>query len=196
MQTYDLTFTGAGTVEMNVPGKYFALLACNNAVTVRFFLGGKRLDLGEISNVLSGLECTLGDIGDIAPAFDRVQIQTAGADTVTIGIGNGQSRYNRGGQSSVTITNVNGPFSQAVATVTTAAAALAAAAPTRRYLLVQNKDAAGSIWLNFGGAAATQANGIKIPPGGAYECQGFAPTGSISALGDIASNANIIVVQG
>mgnify|MGYP001457245525 CR=1 FL=1 len=196
MQTLTNSFSGAGTWEINIPGKYFALIACNNACNIRFYKGGKKLDLGEINGILSGLECTMGDIADPSPAFDRVQVEATGADTVTIGIGNGQARYNRGGQSNVTVLNVNGPFAQAAATVTNASAQLIAASATRRYALIQNKDVTGNIWVNLAGAAATTANGIKIGPGGSLEIPSFAPTGAIFAIGDIASNANIVTVTG
>jgi hypothetical protein len=60
-------------------------------------------------------------------------------------------------------------------------------------LLVQNNDAAGSIYLNFGGTA-TLANGFKIPPGGVWEWNTFQSSQAVSAIGSIASNANIITI--
>ena len=194
MQTFAQTFTGATTWVLNVPGKYFTTLQCTNAINVRFYKGGKQLDLGQISQLLAGLEVTLGNIGDDAAAFDRVEVDVAGADTVQIGIGNGQARYNRS-QGSVAITNVNGIFANAQKTVSNVSATLVNANPLRRYLLIQNNDLAGDIYVRLDGAAATVGTGVKVPAGGSYELQGFLPNGAITAIGSIASNTNIVTVE-
>jgi hypothetical protein len=71
-----------------------------------------------------------------------------------------------------------------------------AANANRRYLLIQNNDTAGIIYVRLDGGAATAATGIKIAAGGSYECAGYVPTGAITAIGDIASNANVVAVEG
>ena len=195
MQTYSQTFTGNTTWTLNVPGKYFTTPACSNPINIRFYKGGKQLDLGQISSLLAGREVTLGNISDTEAAFDRVEIDVTGADTVTIGIGNGQARYNRS-QGSVAVTNISGAFANAQATVTNASTQIKAANATRRYLLIQNNDAAGDIYVRLDGTAATIGTGVKIPAGGSYELQGFVPIGAITAIGSIASNANIVAVEG
>ena len=82
-------------------------------------------------------------------------------------------------------------------TVTNGSAALVAANAARTYLLIQNNDGAGFISVNLTGAAATTANGIRIAPGGFWEWTGESiPTGAITAIGSIASNPNIVVVEG
>lgn len=198
MQTFSQTFAAAQTWVLNVPGKYFTTLSCTSPVNVRFYRGGKQLDLGQISGLLAGLEVTLGDLSDGLAAFDRVEIDVTAADTVQVGIGNGQARYNRA-NASVTVTQnkvaQSGAFANTQRTVTNAAAQLLAASTTRQYMLIQNKDATGNLWINFGGTATT-ANGIKIGPGGVYELVGIATTQAISAIGDLASNANIVTVEG
>lgn len=197
MQTYRQTFAAAQTWELNVPGKYFTTLECTLSVNVRFYLGGKMLDMGEIKGLLAGLEVTLGEIDDTQPAFDRVQIDVQAGDTVQIGIGNGQARYNRGA-ATVTVSQnsqTKATFSNTAKTVTTASAQMVADNAARQYLLIQNKDATGNVWVNFG-AAATQANGVKIAPGGAWETSSVTPTNAVHAIGDIASNANIVLVEG
>lgn len=104
MQTYTQTFAAAQTWKMNVPGKYFVLLQCGLACNARFYLGGKKLDLGDISQLLAGLE--VGPLAGLtAPnAFDTVEVDVQAGDTVQIGIGNGQARYNRA-NASVTVVN-------------------------------------------------------------------------------------------
>jgi hypothetical protein len=196
MQTYTQTFAGVSTWEINAPGRYFTLMACSAACTIKLFKGGRMLDFGEIKNVLSGIEIGGQNEG---VDFDRVQITTSTADTVTIGIGNGQVRYNRGAATVDVNTQVparTGAITQAAVTVTSTAAALLAANTNRFYLLIQNKDLTGNIWINFAGTATT-ANGVKIVPGGFFAMDAATvSTQAISAIGDIASNANIVVVEG
>jgi len=79
--------------------------------------------------------------------------------------------------------------------VTNANTQLLAANPSRSYLLIQNKDTIGNIYINFG-AAATVANGVLIGAGGSYELDCNILTSAINAIGDIANNTNIVVVEG
>lgn len=195
MQTFSQSFTSSTTWTLNVPGKYFTTLACSNPINVRFYKGGKQLDLGQISQLLAGLEVTLGNIGDTEAAFDRIEIDVTGTDTVQVGIGNGQARYNRS-QGSVAVTNVNGAFTNINATVTNTSNMLRAANAARRYLLIQNNDTSGDIYVRLDGGTATTATGVKIAAGGSYELAGFVPTGGVTAIGSIASNANVVVVEG
>lgn len=80
-------------------------------------------------------------------------------------------------------------------TVTNASASLVAANLTREYLLIQNKDASGNIYINFG-AAATIANGVLIPPNGTFVLENNMLTAQIFAIGNIANNPNVVVVEG
>lgn len=191
MQTYRQTFAGAATWELNVSGQYFTTLECDNPVNVRLYKGGSMLNLGEIKGLLAGLEISEVD-------FDRVQVETTAADTVQIGIGNGNARYNRQ-NAAVAITSTlqpkSGAFSNTQKTVTTASAQLVAFNVDRQYLLIQNKDAAGDIYVRFG-VAATVATGVKIGPGGSYEMNATQSTQAIFAIGSIASNSNVVVVEG
>ncbi len=194
MQTYSFSFEdGSGLIDLNVPGKYFALIACNSPVDIRFYRQGKKLDLGDIKNVLSGLECTLGEMSDTEPAFDRVQIQTSAADTVTFGISNGSSRYNRG-YSTVHVENVSGPFSQAVlAFADLEAREVLHASVERRYVLIQNRHATSSIFVNVSGDVATSANGVVIMPGGSFEIAGYVPNGAVSIYAETQNDAVVMV---
>jgi hypothetical protein len=89
---------------------------------------------------------------------------------------------------------VRGPGSNTQKTVTNASASLLAQNLARKYLLIQNKDASGDIYINFG-AAATVANGLKIAPNGAYELNANMLTAEIFAIGNIANNPNIVVIE-
>ena len=99
---------------------------------------------------------------------------------------------------SVAVSNVNGLFAQEKGnTVTnTASTTIIAAKANRRYMLVQNKDPVGDIYIQLNGAAATVSTGILIKAGESFECQGFCPTSDITAIGTIAENNNLVVVQG
>lgn len=196
MQTYEQTFASATTWEMNVSGSYFATLDCTKNVNVRFYKGGTLLDLGEIKGLAAGLEVSMG-IGGSA-AFDRVQIDVQAGDTVKIGIGNGQARYNRGAATVTVSQNTQTQtalFDNLQKTVTNASGVLLAANLARQYLLIQNKDTAGNLYVSFG-KAATVANGVRVIPGGAFELVGTQTTQEINCIGDIASNANVITLEG
>lgn len=100
---------------------------------------------------------------------------------------------------SVPVSNLpanQGAFTNTAKTVTNASASLVAANAARRYLEIQNKDAAGSIFVNVAGAAATTANGRKIGPGESWALSVYMPTGEVFAIGDAGSNANIVVIEG
>ncbi len=89
----------------------------------------------------------------------------------------------------------NTPYTNTGVTVTNASQQFLAANASRKYLLIQNKDATGTIYVNFG-AAATVANGVRLTPGAVYEMTGMPPNNSINIIGDIASNANVVLVEG
>ncbi len=127
--------------------------------------------------------------------FDTIQLTSATAQTVRFAFGSGEAGTRRAA-GSVNISNTAGAFTQAQATVTNASGQLLAAKSNRRYLLVQNKDASADLYINLSGVACTTANGIKIAAGGSYECQGFVPTGAVTAIGSVASNANVVTVEG
>lgn len=80
-------------------------------------------------------------------------------------------------------------------TVTNTSSQLASAKADRQYLLIQNKDASGSIYVVFGGAANLN-DGLRIGPGGFWEWDSTVSTQAIFAIGDVASNANIVLIQG
>lgn len=198
MQTFSQTFAGATTWTLNIPGKFFTVLGSTNPVNVRLYNKGKQLELGEIKNINAGIE-----IGGMVEGvqFDQVQIDTTAADTVTIGVGNGQSRYNRG---NANVTVVQNRIAQMVPTntaktVTNASAQLLAANVNRQYLMIQNRDPAGILYVKFGAAAVTggtNGDGIMIAAGGALELDSIVPTTAVQCIGSIASNANVLVVEG
>lgn len=198
MQTYSQTFAANTTWVMNITGKYFVTLQCTNALNVRFYKAGSKLDLGDITGLGVGLE--VGPLAGLKEehAFDRVEIDVTGPDTIKVGIGNGAARYNNS-LATVNVTQTvpvnSGSFANAAATVTNASAQLVAANTARKYLLIQNNDATGTVVIGFGGAV-TLTTGIKITPGGTYEMSDVQSTQAVFAIGSIASNTNIVTVTG
>lgn len=80
-------------------------------------------------------------------------------------------------------------------TVTNASQALVAANGLRRWIMIQNNDGAGNVFLAFGSTAATTAL-IKIAPAAniTFSSVGI-PTQTINLIGSIASNANVAIVE-
>lgn len=186
-----VTFTPGETKEFYDPGDFFRLMDCIDPVTVIFYFQGK--EVGRAEGVFDGYAEKFR-IG----SFDRFRITSATAQSVQFVARQGTDvAYDKMPEGSVTIRNQQGAFSQAQATVTNASGQLLAANAARRYLLIQNNDTTGIVYVTLDGSAATTANGIKLLPGGAsLELQGYVPSGAINALGSIASNAAVVVVEG
>ena len=131
--------------------------------------------------------------------FDYIEITdvSGASNTVTFVIGDTGFLDGISGVMQVTSTVPvqSGSFANAQKTVTNASAQLLAGNTARKYLLIQNNDAVGSIFVSFG-AAATLANGVKIAPGGAFEMADAQSTQELFAIGSIASNSNIVMVEG
>lgn len=189
---YQALTLGAGNpVDFNEVSAFFrVLVAPRPDLTVIFYRNGAEVSRAE--SVGAGYAETT-----IQP-FDRVRIESAGGGVVAFvtRIG-GEVRYDTPPNGQVTVTNTSGPVSNAQKTVTNASAVLLAAKAGRRYLLIQNKDAAGNVYISFGAGAATVANGLKIAPGGSYSADAnYCPDNEIRAIGDIANNPNVVVIEG
>lgn len=184
-----LTIAAGTTIPFAEAGDFFRLMSAANAVDVFFYKNGAEVARSE---GVSG-----GYAEQFEKDFDRITIKSATTQSVqyVTRLGN-RVQYDAPPVGNVTVTNVNGAFVNAQKTVTNASAQMLAANAARRYLLIQNNDAAGDIYVRLDGTAATIGTGVKIPAGGSYELQGFVPTGAIFAIGSIASNANVVTVEG
>lgn len=190
MSYYKQTVAAAATWEVQESGNFFRLLNTTGNVKVEFYRMGVMVSVAE--NVQGGL-WREGE-------FDRVRIvdQSAAPNTVDFMIDLARVGYDRAA-GTVTVATLNptrftGANTQR--TVTTTSAQLVAANASRSYLLIQNKDSAGTIWVTFGATAATQAKGIMIGPGQSLELGCNVTTGAMQAIGDIASNAGVVTVEG
>lgn len=191
-----LSITLAANVaqEFQEEADFFRVLdSAVNDLDVIFYKAGKEVSRAENITAGYGEKFTRG-------TFDKIRIssETGGAVSVATRLGN-EISYDKPPTGNVTVTNqpaTGGALSQWGITVTNSANYLVAGgSAARRFFSVQNKDGAGNLYLSFG-AAATVANGIKIPPGGYFEAAIYAPTSSINLIGDIASNSNVVVITG
>lgn len=69
--------------------------------------------------------------------------------------------------------------------------------PSRRYLLIQNNSTSGTVYVNLNGEEATAKTGIRLTPGMFLELGPvWCPTEAVAMLGDVASNTEVVIVEG
>ena len=185
VQDYTFTLTANGTFRVPAGGRFFKIMAATGSVSVRGAWGN-----------LSGL--TVGQGISDTDFQDLTFTDKSGAsNTITVVIG--ERNFIDGATGSVVVLTNKVPASASFVasqkTVTNASAQLLAANSARQYLAIQNNDGSGDLRIQFG-AAATLAAGLKIPAGATWEPTGAVPTAAIFAIGTIASNANVNVVEG
>lgn len=189
-QRYPVEVPAGEVMLLAVSGTRFFFKDTNAPLSVALDIGGR----------MAGLQAGEGYAGR---AFTGLALTNEGASTVTGWIVVSDDEYVdrritgtvdvTGG---VTLTGIQQrAFTSVAATITSASGTLAAANLNRQYLLVQN-NGTGDIFVNLAGVAATLTNGVKVAAnGGALELSMCVPTALIRAIGTIASNPNIVVVQ-
>lgn len=190
------TAIGAGnTIRFSEAADFFRILECDADVNIKFFADGR--EIADCTGVSAGYAERFGR------AFDALEITAPTGCTIKFVARLGNTvNFDAPPPPPASTTSVDnlpasqGAFTQGAVTVTNASGQVAAANAARRYLLIQNKDGAGVIYVNLTGAAATAANGVKVSAGGALEISGYQSTAAIFAIGDIASNANVVIVEG
>lgn len=185
------TLSPSQRIEFAMQGDFFRLMQASLPLLIQFYRNGA--EIAEADQVLAGYAERFRNV-----KFDRIAITNGGtSQSIQIAARDGNDvAYDTPPNGNVTITNTGGAFTQSQHTVTTTSGQLRAANALRRYLLIQNNDTTGTVYVNVAGAAATVAAGIAIGPGGSYELGNFVPTGAINAIGSIASNANVVTVEG
>lgn len=202
-----IQFAAGETKEFYEPGDFFRLMKTDAVVTIAFFYHGA--SIAKASSVGAGYSEKFN-----TKNFDRFQITSETAQTIQFAARLGSDvTYDTPPVGNVAVTNtpsvqvtntpsvqvltaLNGAFSQAQATVYNFSTQLIADNAQRRYLLIQNKDNSGDIYVTLNGADATMANGLKIAAGGSIELQGYVPTGAVKAIGTLGNNANVVTVEG
>lgn len=184
LQIYDFSVAANGSFQLPVEGSYVRIISCIGNVNVIGDTFGK---LGPI-NKGQGLQNT---------PYHRLTIQdTSGSANSGTVLVSDEDFIDQTLYGSISLSGQNGAMTQAQATVTNASTALLASNANRRYLLIQNNDPGGDIYVTLDGTTATTTKGIKIAAGAAYESANYCPTAAINAIGSVASNANIVVVEG
>lgn len=182
---YTLVLGPGTTQRLLVQGRYFKIKSASGTVTVES-------EFGILESLIAGQGLESTD-------FNQLTLKDTSGVTNTVKIIIGDENFIDGMSGSVDIgtnkTPITANFANTTATVTNVSAPMIVGNALRQYLLIQNKSTTGSIYINFG-SVATVLNGLKIGPGDSYEMQAAQSSGAINAIGDIASNANIVIVQG
>lgn len=199
MSHYSNTLGAGGVWEIAEAGRFFRLMSAAGPVRVTFYRNGSHVS--EIDNVQAGFwREALPKMLNEGIDFDCVRIQdrSGGSNALEVMIDMERIGYDRMSISgSVQIAPAGGTPTQASVTVANSSGLLLAANATRKYLLIQNKSGTGAIFLNFAGAAATTANGVRLGPGQSYESSAaWIATAAINAIGDIANNPDVVVTWG
>lgn len=189
------TINASGYKEFGVQGDFLRLMVATGDVEIVYYKNGA--EIARTGKVKAGYAETFRGVNFTSlRVYDKSGAGNAVEFVYRLG---GDVRYDRS-VGSVDITALTPTQAETVgqvqSTVTNASGLLLAARAGREYLLIQNKDPAGIVYLNLAGAAATVAGGVKLPAGGSFELNCNILTGAIYAIGDIASNANVIVVEG
>lgn len=175
--------------EFTEQADFFRLMQSETSVNVYFYAQGREVARADL---VSG-----GYAEQFSEPFDRVVIESETAQAIQFVCRRGNRvYYDQPPQGLVIVQNVNGAFSQSQETVTNASGELLPANAGRRYLLVQNKDAGGDVYITLDGSDATTGNGVKVVAGGSLELAGFVSVGPVKAIGSIANNPNVVVVEG
>ncbi len=183
-KTWTFDVPANGSFRLPVKGTFFKILSCMGLLDVR-------------SDAIS-LEGRLAGDGQKDYPFDYLTFTDKSGAVNTVSIVTADAEFINSQQVNTAITSNKVPqsasFLNTAKTVTSASTQLIGANAARQYLLIQNKDPSGTIYVTFGGAA-TALNGVRIGPGGNWEPP-VAPTTAANAIGDLASNANVVVVEG
>lgn len=183
-QIYAVPLTANGSYRLLVAGQYFKILSATGAVRVESEFGA-----------LSGLIAGYG-LEDTPFSYLYITDQSGATNQVSIVVGDEKFVDTRV-TGSVTFGPLNTSFVGAASNVTNASAQVLAANASRKYLLIQNNAASGDIYIRLDGGVVTTANGIKISSGGgAYELSTVVPSGAITAIGSVALNPDVIIVEG
>lgn len=184
MEILNIPIQAGETKSFAMAGQYIEVLSCNGTLDVILY--------GPSGAVESARGAEAG--AWMKEAFQNFTLSSSIAQTVKLLI-TGREGGSRRTAGAVSVTNVNGAFTQAAVNVTNVAGGvqLLAANAARRYLLVQNRDAVNSLYVTLDGQAPTAALGVLVEPGGALELNGYACTGAVRALASGATAAAVVV---
>ncbi|MHB1430404.1 MAG: hypothetical protein ACYCVW_17105 [Rhodocyclaceae bacterium] len=186
MRPYAVTIPAGSVEEFAVVGDYIRLKTAS--VPVQFVVE----ETGE------SIELEQGDAANLSK-FRRVKVLHADAaqQAIVFYVGNGTSADSSKVGGSIGISSMPAvavAMTQTANAVGVASAQLVAANAARRFLLIQNTDAAANVFLNVAGAAAVLDQGIKLPPGASVLFDVATPSGAVFAIASAATAAGAVVV--
>lgn len=186
MRTINLNIPASSFVDVARRGNYIRLKAAAAAVRIE-------ANSGEVDALIEQ-----GDALNLK-RFDTFRVHnTTGADLpieLLVGDDTSADGAKIGGAVAVTLPVV--AFSHATVTGSAVSQTLKAANAGRKFLLIQNRDAAINLFVGLDGAAATVAAGVKVAPGASLLLDVCVPSGAIAGICDGAmSGANILIVEG
>lgn len=189
MRTINLKIAAGSQEQIGAKGDYVRVKFAPNDVLI------ENSSAGEI------VEGSQGDDFQLSP-FKELRITNLGLTdeifkfTIATGKRGGSSPAKLSG--AITLAGQQGLFVQGRASVTNVNQVLIAANVNRRYLLIQNNDAAATLRVNLGGVAATAAQGFRVPAGGVIEIPNFCVSGAINCMMETATAAagNVEFIQG
>lgn len=187
MRPYRLKIQAGKTIELGVTGNYVRIADSLVSVTI------ETIDYQNMVTLTEGEEVTL------AP-FNGLRISHADVieQEILIYVASGAKIGSSKVAGAVSITGEQGAFTQSRASLSNVAATLLAANADRRYLMIQNNDAAAVMRLSLDGVAPTVAEGFRIGPGDSIDLSGFMVSGEIKAIMETATAAaaNVEIVEG
>lgn len=184
-QFYEFTIPAYGAYMLTVGGDYFKILRATGPISIK-------AKWGELRGLISGQ-------GLEASPFDRLELRDESGAANTVRLFIGDEKFIDGLAGAVDIARARVPqvdFTQAQVTVTNASAQILPANASRQYLLIQNKDSGGDVFIKFGAGPATVAGGVRLVAGGVFETGAAVPMQAVHAIGSIANNPNVIVMEG
>lgn len=183
---YDDTLTANQAFPRMLGGAMFKLISSTGPINIK-------TDKVNLKGITAGQ-------GFEGIPYNSIEITDASGASNTIRYMVASDGFIDGLTGAMTVTSQVPPQSSSFAntqkTVTSASTQMVAANTARKYLMFQNNDTVGNIFIGFGAGAVTTANGVKIAPGGAYEIPYAQTQQAIQAIGSLATQSNVVMVEG
>lgn len=180
----------AGQIKPYTMRGNFLRLESANLVDVDFYRGGQLLP----ENLRSA---SSGYWAQPEGGFDEARVTSPSIQTVVLDIYRGRVGADRVAGAVSVSAGPSGAHAASSVVVSNANVLILAANPNRKYLLIQNRDPAESLYLRTdGGAAAVSAACMELPPGAVYE-PALVPTGDIRGIrGAVVAGASVHIIEG
>lgn len=161
MTTKNETFNGLR--EYPIRGRYFELLTTEAPVDLKFFDRDGNV-IADDQDMEAGYWVDRRGLPEVA-AFERFEITTSSNQAVKFIVTDGLSGTKRA-STSTTLTDRAGTHTLDGVAITNVDALIVAANAARKYLQIQNQDAANDLFITTDGSAATaDAEAVRIRPG-------------------------------